>query len=88
MAPQLQAVLDYVAPLPFFAAVPPETGLAVLRQCSLVRLPANTLVFQQGDHLDLLYIIISGAVSVHVRTGGSPDRCGARVGFLSTRLKP
>jgi signal-transduction protein with cAMP-binding, CBS, and nucleotidyltransferase domain len=69
-----QGVLDYVAPLSFFAALPPETGLAVLRQCALVQLPPNTLVYRQGDAFDMMYVVIGGAVSIHVRTGGSPER--------------
>ena len=68
----LQRLAALVSPLEVFKATPESALLPVMRLVGHVKLPAGAMVCEQGEDGDAMYVIVTGAVSVHTRAGHVP----------------
>jgi CRP-like cAMP-binding protein len=67
-------IADLLRDHPFTKGFWPEHVARLAGMASEVFFPAGELIFQEGDHSSLFYLIISGNVALEVQSPGRPVR--------------
>jgi len=67
-------ITDRLREHPFTKGFWPEHVARLASMASEVQFPAGELIFQEGDHSSLFYLLISGNVALEVQSPGRPVR--------------
>lgn len=85
MTPPADEIVGFLTEVPLFATMSEELRREVVAASEVIRLPAGTFLFREGDAGDTLYALWSGRLEVVAADGTQIDvlRRGAAVGELA-----
>jgi signal transduction histidine kinase len=64
----------------FFSHFPAPQGAQLARACKFVRVPGNTVLFEEGDRPDAIYLVLTGRITLRKRVDGGAQQTIAHAG--------